>query len=378
MTAKMKITSTEVRLLISDGVTDTTTSSETTDSNNMCRFYLTGLDSNTEYTYQVQVGDNLSGPVGTFRTLPTASSFNFTCAFSGDANTGSTNNSFNRIRLLNPLFFIHMGDLHYENISTNSEVLFHAAYDSVLRSEPQALLYQNIPTVYVWDDHDYGPNNSNGSSVTKPAATAAYRSRVPHYPLVDGTSIYHTFDVGRVRFVITDQRSAASANAATDNSSKTMLGTDQKTWFKNILSNSPGKLIVWVCPRWFGMPASTGADHWGGFTTERTELCDYIKVNCHGRVIVLSADLHTMGVDDGTNHDFATGGGEPLPCFQAAALDQTPVSGGGSYTEGEYLNRGQFGTMEIVDSGTNNIEVTWRGYDSIGNILVTHNFLVSV
>lgn len=378
MTVRTAVYSDDVRLVVSDGDSEIVTDPETVDSNSVCRFDLVGLASDTQYTYQVQIDGEVGGPLGKFKTLPSGDAFNFFCAFSGDANTGSTNNSFNRVRMINPLFFIHMGDLHYENISTNNQALFNAAYDSVLRSEPQAQLFREIPTVYVWDDHDFGPNNANGNSASKPAAAATYRSRVPHYPLAESTSIYHTFDVGRVRFVITDQRSAASPNGDTDNSSKTMLGATQKTWFKNILSNSAGKLIVWVCPRVFQAIQFTGGDNWGGFSTERAELVDYIHANCPGRVVVLSADLHTMSIDDGSNTDYATGGGEPLKTFQAAPLDQTPVSVGYVYSHGEYTTRGQFGSMQVTDSGESTIDVIWRGYDAIGTVLVTYSFTIDV
>jgi alkaline phosphatase D len=374
----MHTASTEVRLLVSDGSATTLTSAESTDSDLMCRFDLTGFADNTAHTYQVQVNGVPRGPIGRFRTLPAAgAAASFTVAFSGDAATGSVSPVFNAIRAQEPLMFIHLGDLHYENISINNQSLFHAAYDRVLRSEPQARLLREVPSDYIPDDHCIGPNNADGTSASIPAATAVYRSRVPHYPLPDSVGLWHTFDVGRVRFIVTDQRSQASPQGNTDDSFKTMLGAAQKTWFKNLLSNSAGMLIVWVCPRWFGVPAMAGSDSWGGFTTERTELADYVKANCHGRVVVLSADLHTLAVDDGTNHDFATGGGEPLPCFQAAALDQTPVSGGLTYSHGEYLNSGQYGTMQIADSGGASIGVTWRGHDSTGAVLVTHAFSVA-
>jgi alkaline phosphatase D len=280
--------------------------------------------------------------------------------------------------MADPLFFIYLGDRNYENTSTNSPAIFHATYDRIMRSHPQARLHAEIPIVYVWDDHDYGANNSNGASSSKPAVAAVYRSRVPSYTLPHATAVYHTFDVGRVRFIVTDQRSEASPNTDTDNSSKTMLGSTQKTWFKSLLSSSSGMVIVWICPRWFRAGAAAGADSWSGFTTERTELVDYIKANCHGRVIVISADLHTMGIDDGTNHDFATGGGEPLKTFQAAALDQTPVSGGETYSHGEYTNTGQWGTMEVTDSGGSTVGITWTGYNSVGTQLVQYAFSISV
>lgn len=347
----------------------------------MARFALTGLTANTNYTYQVKLDGTLRGPIGKFRTMPVAAgtACNFMIAFAGDAQTGSLNPIFDIIRAKDPLQFIHLGDLHYNNIATNSPALFQASYDTVQEVGVQGKLYREVSSAYVWDDHDFGANNSNGTSPSKPAAAAAYRSRVPSYSLPDATQVYQTWDIGRVRFIMTDQRSGASPDSDTDNSSKTMLGATQKTWFKNLLSSSSGKLIVWICPRWFAVAAGVTTDSWGGFTTERTELADHIKANCHGRVIVLSADLHTLAIDDGTHTDYATGGGEPLKVFQAAALDQPAITGGGTYSHGEFLTspQGQFGTMDIADSGGATIGVTWKGYDRNGTLLVTYAFSVT-
>ena len=384
MTAKILPTTTDARLrVLLDGDEIALTAAETPDADRMVRFDIAELAADTEYQYQVVLDGDSVGPVGRFRTLPAGApagtACSFTVALSGDALTGSAHVTFNRINELSPkpAMFIHLGDLHYENISTNSPALFHAAYDRVLRSEPQAQLYREIPTVYVWDDHDYGANNSDGTSASKPAAAAAYRSRIPHYPLEGATGIYHSFDVGRVRFVVTDQRSAASPNSDTDNSSKSMLGATQKAWFKDLLENSPGKLIVWICPRHFTSNTSAGADNWGGFSTERAEIGAHVASHCPGRVIVLSADAHVMGIDDGSNRTF---GGAAFPTFQCAPLDQSGTATA-TFSEGVFEGVdgiGYYGTMQIADSGGATIEVTWRGHDSTGAVLVTYSFSVNV
>jgi alkaline phosphatase D len=320
--------------------------------------------------------DSTSSLEGRFRTLPTAgTAADFTVAFSGDTDSGSNHEVFDTIREEDPLFFIHLGDLHYDDISTNNQSLFQTAYDQVFKSSRQSRLYREVPAVYVWDDHDYGANNSDGTSASKPAAATVYRSRVPHYPLEEATGIYHSFDVGRVRFIITDQRSAASPNSDTDNSSKTMLGTTQKTWFFNLLQNSPGKLIVWICPRHFASATAVGSDSWGGFSTERTEIGAHVAANCPGRVIILSADVHVLGIDDGSNRTF---GGNAFPTFQAAPLDQGSNFPGDIFSEGSFGGNGQWGSMQIEDDGGSDIDVTWRGYDSTGDTLVTYAFSVDV
>lgn len=117
---------------------------------------------------------------------------------------------FDAIRKADPLLYIATGDLHYGNVGVDDVNAFRARYEDVLTSPAQSALYRSTPTAYVWDDHDYGPNDGNAGSVTREAARLAYRETVPHYPLPAGDgdeAIYQAFTVGRVRFVMTDTRS---------------------------------------------------------------------------------------------------------------------------------------------------------------------------
>jgi phosphodiesterase/alkaline phosphatase D-like protein len=351
---------------------------------NIARMTVTGLTANTQYTCRVEPGSRPAiGLTGSFKTLPAASGTpaSFLVAFAGDASERSNHVVFDTIRTSSALMFIHLGDMHYNNVAVNNVGNFRACFDEVFAQSRQSLLYRSMPTAYIWDDHDYGPNNSDATAAGHDASCAAYRERVPYYPLGDASltaPIYQTFDIGRVRFIMTDERSAASPNSNADISNKTMLGTAQKTWFKNLLSSSAGKLIVWVCSRAFGGVTETGGDHWGGFTTERTEIGAYIKANCPGRVIVLSADAHALAIDDGSHHTY---GGEALRTFQAAPLDRSADSviyGSAQYSAGWFNSVGQYGTMQVVDGGGSSIGITWRGYNSSGTLLVTSAFAISV
>ncbi|MES2384544.1 MAG: alkaline phosphatase D family protein [Pseudomonadota bacterium] len=371
--ARMSGPVTDLRLAVSAGEDTWLTDPIATDADNVARFDMTDLAPGTPHTFALPCG-----VAGSFRTLPAAAGdpADFTVAFAGDAVLGSTHPVFQAILDTDPDMFIHLGDLHYADIATNSQTLFHAALDSVFASPTQHRLYRSVATAYVWDDHCYGSGNGDGTSVTKPAVASVYRSRAPHYPLAHATAIYQTWDIGRVRFVMTDQRSEATPDSATDNSSKSMLGATQKAWFKDIVANSPDMLIVWICPRWFARANHT--DSWNNFSTERRELVDHIKANAHGRVVVLEADQHTLAIDDGSHVDHATGGGEPLACFRAAPLDRFVSTPAGVYSHGEFANNGQFGTMAVVDTGGSAIAVTWTGYDSTGAVLTSYTFSVTV
>jgi hypothetical protein len=108
-----------------------------------------------------------------------------------------------------------------------------------------------VPFVGIWDDHDFGGNNSNRKASSHEAARLTYEEYVPHYPLASGEGdvpIYQSFAVGRVKFILTDLRSERDDAKKKDNAGKSMMGARQKEWFKKELLEANGKypLICWV------------------------------------------------------------------------------------------------------------------------------------
>ena len=226
-------------------------------------FPLTNLKPDTQYYYVLEVdGKTDAEKAGRFRTFPKANepaSFRF--AFASCARTGSTNAVFDVIRESGPLFYMNTGDFHYRNITNNSVKKFRRSYDLVLKSAPQARLYQNVPLNYVWDDHDFGGDNASRLRDTLVAAHEAYEEYVPHYPLPggEGGPIYHSFAVGRAKFIVTDLRSQRDAPETPDGPEKTMMGLEQKAWFKRELLASKDKypLIFWISSvPWIGEAGS--------------------------------------------------------------------------------------------------------------------------
>lgn len=342
----------------------------------------TGLAADTQFYYGLEIDGVLNTTIiGKFKTPPaapgTASSFKF--AFSSCANNGSNHVVFDRIRAQAPLFFAHLGDFHYYDISTNNIGRFRGGYEQQFSQARQHQLYREVPTVYMFDDHDYGPNDSNGTSASRNAALAAYRERVPHHPLVNngaGDQVYHSFEIGRCLFIVTDLRSEASPEGQTDNASKTKMGAVQKAWFKGLLSNpaNAGKLFIWLSTSPFICNPTVGEDHWGGYTTERTELANHIKAHCLNRFFVLTGDTHALAMDDGTNGDFATGGGGAVREFTASPLDTSTGTWSATYSSGYIQNVGQFGIVEITDTGSSTVSVTWTGMRADGTVLTTLSF----
>lgn len=345
-------------------------------NNRVVALEINGLTPSRQYYYVVEVNGVLdTEKVGRFRTFPQDSG-SFTFAFASCAQTASNHSVFESIRSLDPLFFFHLGDFHYQNISTNDRNLYRQAYETVLASPNQSRLYRDVPLIYMWDDHDYGPNNSDSTAPGRLAARLTYQEYVPHYPLAAGSGnvpIYYAFTVGRVRFIVCDSRSARSPYLAADDVSKTMLGVTQKAWFKQELLDAKSKyaLIVWVNTLpWIG---ATGDDGWYLYTNERRELADFIKDNGIKNLCMISGDAHMLAIDNGTNSDYAAGGGAGFPVMHAAALDQSGSVKGGPYSQGTYPGRGQFGLMTVIDT-PDSLRVEWSGRNYFNQELVSYTF----
>ena len=355
------------------------------DVDGVAAFELRDLKPDTPYFYCVEVKGKkeLTGSFRTFSDGP----MSFKVAFASCATTGSNHRIFSRIRQLQPNFFLHMGDFHYEDIHVNDPELFRRTYDLVLASDRQSDLYRHVPIAYVWDDHDFGPNDSDRTAPGRPAAWKTYRQCVPHYPLVGDKgatgAIHQAFTVGRVRFLMTDVRSERSPASDPDGPNKTMLGDQQLLWLEAELSLSRDRypLIVWVnTVPWITASAPGSIHGWEPYSRERARIADRIKaLGLVNRLVMLSGDAHMVAIDDGTNSNYASSrkpGEHAFPVVQAAPLDRYPRVKGGPYSHGVHaksmlfglLKIQQFGLMQVRDDGKA-LEVELTGHDAEGRLL---------
>jgi alkaline phosphatase D len=281
---------------------------------------------------------------------------------------------FDAIRDTRPDLLIHMGDIHYEDITRNEPERFRRAFDAVMASPPQSRLYRSVPIAYTWDDHDFGGNGSDASSAAKPAALAVYRQVVPHYPLErDGAAgVGQAFSLGRVRVVMTDSRSQRTSSRGSPGS-RSMLGAAQLRWLMDQLSlASDAPLVIWVnTVPWIASPGS-GSDNWGSYAHEREVIANHIdRLGLTRRLILLSGDAHMVAIDDGTHSNYATGAGRGRRGFvvmHAAPLDRRTSVKGGPYSHGVSTERGQFGLLDVTDDGRR-ITVDLTGRNRSGAIL---------
>lgn len=351
------------------------------DADGVARVPISGLGADTKYYHRVLDNGATDLTIGSFHTHPPLgepSDFTIAAASCAGAspvvpgegavlasNKLSNHTVFDTIAGTEPLMFLHMGDLHYYDLGAEPSSVapgtlanYRRSYDDVLLQPRQANLYRSVAWNYVWDDHDYGPNNSDRTLPTKDNAHTAYRERVPHYPLPGGSGpIYQSWTIGRILFIASDVRTERSPNDDPDGPNKSMLGEAQKAWMRGVLENSDAAFLCWITPSvWHHV--TNGIDTWMQFRTEQFEMIDmFTETGWIDRMLAVWGDRHVLGIDDGTN----TPGG--IPGFQYAGLDSSPsgVVSGLFSTGDASAQRGQWGTLRFRDTGFA-VEVTGVGY----------------
>lgn len=347
----------------------------TPDARGVSRHSLPALPPGITCYYQVEDNGSLVGPVQSFRTLPgTGVGTSFTFAFASCRRHSTlTPDPPIMVDLLNrqPNLFIQHGDFHYRQIATNDPALFRTGFDELFTRTNIYNVLAAIPTNYTWSDQDFCGDNSDGTAVARPAATTVYRERVPHPTLPDSNGgIYHTYRIGRVRFIVLDTRSYRSPYLNTDNSSKTMLGAEQKAWLQGLLGHPDVPLTFIVSAEgWIGNTVDN--DHWAAYQTERTQIGSWITDSATTKIVFLCGDAHMLAYDDGTNAV------ANCPTWHAAPLNAETVAQGGPYSGGTYTGGPGYGFVTVTDSGTQ-ITATYQGIKLDGTVWGTHTVNVSV
>lgn len=355
------------------------TRTDEVDAYGVARFDIESLQGAQTYSYLVR--DSLNDAIEPddeaaavpFRTHGEGAQ-DLTVVLGSCARRGSNGAVFDAILSEEPDLYLALGDLHYGNISSDDPADHIREYGVSLRQPGQSALFRSVPTAYVWDDHDYGPNDADASSPARDAVSAAYRSAVPHAGVSADIedSIGHAFTVGRVRFVMTDTRSHR-----TDAS---MLGVEQLDWFIEELTSASRShaLVVWANPTPWVAAAGSGADDWSAHADERRLISDAIAAAGIENLVMVSGDAHMLAIDDGSNTGYSTDGTGGFPLLHAAALDRPGSEKGGPYSEGAFPGAGQYGRLEVRDDGGSTIELTLSGHNWQDEEIVSWSKVISV
>jgi hypothetical protein len=354
----------------------------------------TNLAANKKYyyaTYSTEISESILD-TGSF-TTPPDSNKGFKFATAGCAWTGSAATVFDSIaEEPDLLFFMHLGDMHYEDLDTANMNLRIQAFDKVMASPSQRNLLNSVGLVYMYDDHDWLGNDSGGeySSPNRLTALKSYRMAIPHYPLATRFMTdmskadsflhgnYQAFTIGSVRFIISDLRSESTANQ--------IFSPTQKAWLMNEISQAANyDFVIWVTTKpWIGS-VEPGEDNWMGHEQDRQEVSAFISRMLSGtqNLLAIGSDAHMVAFDDGSNTYYggnSSNGALSFPILQSGPLDRLGSAKGGPFSDSchtvEYERNHQYSVVEYkpsADAGSACLEITTYSMDYWGekNVLFT-------
>jgi alkaline phosphatase D len=186
--------------------------------------------------------------------------------------------------------FLMLGDNHYgDSTDLERQRLYHTAH----RMDPAFRHFSaRIPLYGIWDDHDYGPNDSDGSAAGKERSLQAFREffgNPPRSEEPDDPAIYYHFQRSDVAFFMLDVRWHRSPNSS-QAPAKTMLGLQQLAWLKRALKASTAKVkIIASGSEW---QTHGHRDSWASFLAERDDLFSWMDQEKISGAIFLSGDRH--------------------------------------------------------------------------------------
>lgn len=152
------------------------------------------------------------------------------------------------------------------------------------RKTPQLRKYMaSRPQLAIWDDHDYGPNNSGAEFKNKDTALKVFREMWPQQAAASDKGVYFSFFHKEVQFFMLDGRYFKIPE-------KQLLGEEQFQWLCKELkaSTAPFKIIC------IGVQVLSDApyENFRSYPSEFDRFMKYIDENKIEGILFMSGDVH--------------------------------------------------------------------------------------
>jgi len=264
------------------------------------------LQADTKYYYILRINGVKINGVYSFTTFPDPGAKGLMrIAFGGGASYNpELEYIWTVIAKQKPSLFIGMGDNVYIDHPKLPDVQNFCYYQRESSVSFKQML-ASVPYYSIWDDHDFGVNDSYGGPDKdipswKHEVLKVYENNTvnPYYANgKDRPGTWYNFSMGDVDFFMLDTRYYRTPSTADE---PNMLSKEQMSWLKKKLKNSTASFKVIVS----SIPWSDGAkdsmegryDTWRGYPEERAEIFTFLTENNIDGVVLLSADRHRHDV----------------------------------------------------------------------------------
>jgi alkaline phosphatase D len=268
-------------------------------ANQQALWTITGLPPRTAYSVTARASDGaLCGPhrVRTAPALDDTAPVRLAIGADMDPIPDYASDLLAQLVAADPDLLVTIGDFPYTDDGPIAQTVDeYRQRHALLRTFPaMRSVFEAMPVAAIYDDHEFRNNWDAMFVAAEPARyAAAMQVWDEFFPLrtAVGDIRYRSFRWGaNVEVFMLDCRRFRSADAASDDAAKTMLGATQKAWLYAALAASTAtfKLIMTSVPLDYGL----GDDFWGSFSTEREEVLAQIAAMQTPGVLFLSGDQH--------------------------------------------------------------------------------------
>jgi alkaline phosphatase D len=278
----------------------------------IARLRLSGLRFGTRYEYEVYL-DGLrvarpyplafhTQPLWRYRTPPPDVRIaTGSCAYINDPAYdrpgepyGGDYRIFRAIAAQHPDLMVWLGDdIYYRegDLPAESGMRARWAHDRAL-PELQPLL-GSVHQVAMWDDHDYGPNDSDRTFSGRETSLRVFRDYWLNetYGTPETPGVYQRVEQGDVELFLLDDRFYRSPDDLPAGPDKRMLGAAQLRWLEESLSSSHATFKIVANGNQMFNPMNT-FEGLGRYPDEQRELLDFLRRAKIEGVVFLTGDRH--------------------------------------------------------------------------------------
>ncbi len=286
------------------------------DTDFIARFKLSRLEFGTRYDYEIYL-DGLRVPLAyetSFQTqkmwrwrvkeneeVPTFRIAIGSCAYINDKDYdqpgepyGGNYEIFQTIAKQKPDAMIWLGDnIYYREADWLNETAMRYRWAHGRSLPEMRELLASTHHYAIWDDHDFGPNDSDRSYRVPETSLRVFKDYWANasYGTADTPGVFGRFEWNDVEFFLLDDRYYRSPNNAPNNAKKEMFGEKQMQWLKDCLvsSNAPFKIIAGGNQM---MNQLAPLEAFKVFPEEQQSLINFIREAKVSGVLFISGDRH--------------------------------------------------------------------------------------